>query len=289
MEKTNIYIVFSLGIVGSGKSTVLNIINELLETRYKDYSIDVISSDKIRENVVNDYMKYGDSFDQSNNKVNKNHKKLKGIFDNKILEALNDLLKNNKKGIIYLDKNYSLPTIKNIVELLPKNKDGTIKLVCFYPNILYPINIDGIKFPLSLSSLIQCYLRIKGRKHETLDPEKNERFHYILFMFLNTYRGYTKFNVDKFDCINGYYINYYKLSNFDEREMLDQKNMLNILYNIYSKYNTKSFDEDLLYTKCNNDINQLIKQMEEYNELNPFKSTIDTIKEELIKSTFNLI
>ena len=145
----NTYFFICFALVCGGKSTFFEqIISQANSDQNKDkYNIKTVSSDKIREDLSIQMQKKNPNmtFKQCFDKVGRETAKK---FDQEIKKAISSK-EQDKINIILVDKNYP-QGIDKFLKLFCKDKQSQFFLV-FIPNIKKPIDINGLKFPYSLS------------------------------------------------------------------------------------------------------------------------------------------
>ena len=112
-QKGHIYIFTCIGLVASGKSTIINFLKENLIKKLgeENISFSIISSDIIRQKLENSLPKPVNPNDEKHsNKIAKSTKK---IFDNEFHKKLQNY-ENQKFNFIVLDKNFFINTLKDL-------------------------------------------------------------------------------------------------------------------------------------------------------------------------------
>lgn len=111
-EKQSLYFLFCFGLVGSGKTTVHQILKEEINNNYLDkINLLYISSDKIKSEKISEYMSTNKvSFQEAHDKINM---KAKEIFNKTILKSLKTELNQNKLNLFVIDKLFFQDTIQD--------------------------------------------------------------------------------------------------------------------------------------------------------------------------------
>lgn len=111
-KKGNIYIFTNIGLVASGKSTIINSLEEnLIKNLGKEnITFTTISSDKIRMEIEKQPKKENEDEQKYNNRISKSTKK---VFDNNFHKTLENY-EENKFNFIILDKNFFINTLKDL-------------------------------------------------------------------------------------------------------------------------------------------------------------------------------
>ena len=275
----NTYFFICFALVCGGKSTFFEqIISQTSTDQNKDkYNIKIVSSDKIREDLSLQLQKKNPnmSFKQCFDKVGRETAKK---FDQEIKKAISSEEK-DKINIILVDKNYP-QGIDKFLKLFCRNKESQFFLV-FIPNIKKPIDINGIKFPFSLSYLFQCYLRLKNRHgHEVLNGEdESSKLVYLSFFKL----------FQNFDFYNKIYSNdefaknvfLQKIDFTDENKEIEVDKYIEEFFNDVINH-LKAFDMDSIKKYHENDINKFFGAIEDkYDGKNFFNDTREVSKNQV--------
>ena len=275
----NTYFFICFALVCGGKSTFFEqIISQTSTDQNKDkYNIKIVSSDKIREDLSLQLQKKNPnmSFKQCFDKVGRETAKK---FDQEIKKAISSEEK-DKINIILVDKNYP-QGIDKFLKLFCKNKESQFFLV-FIPNIKKPIDINGIKFPFSLSYLFQCYLRLKNRHgHEVLNGE-DESSKYVYISFLKLFQN---FDFDKKIKLSEEYKKnvFFHIINFtDEKKEIQIDSTTEKFFNNVMR-KIKPFDMISIKKYFGKEIEEYFKEIEEkYDGKNFFEDTKELIKNEI--------
>jgi hypothetical protein len=208
-EKGKTYLLMVLGLVASGKSTIISYLEEAIKAKALDINFAVVSSDALQGQAIADYISKnpGATHEIAFSKINKNSKQR---FDDEVNRQIIKFARiKDKVNLIFLDKNFPIESVEAYKQLTKEN----LKLVVLYPKIYNPYDSDRLSFPFSFNYFVQCYYRLKGRKnHETLDFDKNPHAHYILLSFSTLYKK-VLFELDGVDM--------YPLTITDESENFD--------------------------------------------------------------------
>ena len=288
------YLIINIGLVGGGKSTVYKLIKDVLSSNeyfnFKDYiNLFYVSSDEIMLEKQVEFVKQYPQYKIGDNDI---FEKLRGtvnnLFDNNVKNYLNMFNKDsNKYHFIFLDKNYPVNQLFKIYSMY-KSSNVEYDVIIMYPNITDPLLKYNI--PYSLNYLVQCYNRIKSRKHETLDG-LNTGFYLILYFFIALNKSnkcidvYIKNNKKLLSC---------KLSMTDNNSDLNEYSDLALevkqsLGNIANMKNNILFDHEKFIKEYRSD-NDLVKNyFEQICKDIVFKETYDTIKKELSLCKVNII
>ena len=275
----NTYFFICFALVCGGKSTFFEqIISQTSTDQNKDkYNIKIVSSDKIREDLSLQLQKKNPnmSFKQCFDKVGRETAKK---FDQEIKKAISSEEK-DKINIILVDKNYP-QGIDKFLKLFCKNKESQFFLV-FIPNIKKPIDINGIKFPFSLSYLFQCYLRLKNRHgHEVLNGE-DESSKLVYLSFFKLFQNFDFYN--KIYSNDEYAKNVFlqKIDFTDENKEIEVDKDIEEFFDNVIKH-LKAFDMDSIKNYHENDINKFFGAIEDkYDEKNFFNDTRELIKNQV--------
>ena len=275
----NTYFFICFALVCGGKSTFFEqIISQTTTDQNKDkYNIKIVSSDKIREDLSLQLQKKNPnmSFKQCFDKVGRETAKK---FDQEIKKAISSEEK-DKINIILVDKNYP-QGIDKFLKLFCKNKESQFFLV-FIPNIKKPIDINGIKFPFSLSYLFQCYLRLKNRHgHEVLNGE-DESSKLVYLSFFKLFQNFDFYN--KIYSNDEYAKNVFlqKIDFTDENKEIEVDKDIEEFFNDVIKH-LKAFDMDSIKKYHENNINKFFGSIEDkYDGKNFFNDTREIIKNQV--------
>jgi hypothetical protein len=178
--KGKTYIIISIGLIASGKSTIFKTLKEIVDKDYPNQiALYYISSDEMKKKLMDEYItKFPKTtYNEAHDIVNKSATgKLNRELSSLIMRASDP----NRINFVLIDKNFPINQANKLITEYKKN------FIVFYPKVKPD---DITRLPFSFSYMIQCYYRLKNRKHETLDFEKNEYAHYILFSFLSLYKN----------------------------------------------------------------------------------------------------
>lgn len=304
LNSKNIYLIITLGIVGSGKSTVFNSLkNQIYKNHFDNYDLESVSSDGLQQDLYQEMLKENPSltFEEAFNTIKE---KIKNKFNSEVLKhisnynnSINTKNNNNKKiHFLYLDKNFPITQLSANIKPFISSSDN-IKVIVFYPNIPNSKAIPGS--PYSFNYIAQCYFRIRNRKHETLDSEKKKNFYVILFFFLALNKG----KVYDFDSsLNfkrefGYFPINMTDEDFEVYESSDEYyNAYNSLIKIINMSNKVLFNDELFEKTHKKDISTLVdyyeRMYEEYEKKigdkdngtynkKFYSSTVDIIDEQI--------
>jgi hypothetical protein len=193
-----IIVIMPLGVPGMGKTTFINqSLTEVLGQLSAEFTLRTISSDKIKNELMSDYLSRNPSKTQEQ-AHEASGKKANGIFNHQINESLSNAVGHSTIDyhVIALDKNYLPEHIGKTVDTIDKiyselrAKDTQLLKVGLIPDILSPAK----DMPFSLHFVVECYLRALRRKdHEYLvnpDPDFLAR---LIFMF---YKAFFKQSFD---------------------------------------------------------------------------------------------
>jgi len=178
-------IIIVVGLVGCGKSTMYKIMEQLIKSEFPDLNIFYVSSDEIREKltlkeIANSKKKL--TFEEA---FNKTAKSTRTQFLINIETSMIKEYKNDKTNFLFFDKNVPPDQLeKTSEELLGSCEKAKLKckIHFFYPNNQNSITLNNLYYPFSWAYFIQCYFRIKNRKHFNLDSEKKRRI-FIKYYF----------------------------------------------------------------------------------------------------------
>lgn len=243
-KKGGVYFFLNSGLVGGGKSTLFGILNKVIETHFSDLvNLLYISSDKMKEDIINEYLKKNpkSNFSQAFEVSGKN---FKNKFNNKIIETLNSKKSDEKINIFYVDKNFPGNHYGQFyADMKEYDSKLNYEIIFFYPNIYESMNSQGLCYPFSFNYFIQCYHRLRSRKHETLDFEKNENAHHILIGFLSNFYKFN-FNPEKFENK----ILFYPITFTDERQIIFSEEFVRVFKNMMGKVGVKAFNPEHMNT-----------------------------------------
>ena len=163
---------------------------ETIENSYSNEAvIHYVSSDKIKQGIIDDYLAKHpyETHSQAHEKMNKYATQ---VFEKELSKLVSKASDYHKVNFVFVDKNFPISQAEKLMTEY-KSKHFLI----FYPKV--DKDCSEAKLPFSYDYMIQCYHRLKNRKnHETLDFDKNEFAHYILFSFICLYRN-SKFEFGK--------------------------------------------------------------------------------------------
>jgi hypothetical protein len=185
-EKGNTYLLIVLGLVSSGKSTIIKYIHDTIESNKLPVNFSVVSSDGIQGKAIEEYCSShpGTSHQEAFGKISHTCKKK---FEDEVSRQIFRFKSiKDKVNMVFLDKNFPIEGVGALSRYVKDN----VKLVAFYPKIYNPYESTKLSYPFSFAYFVQCYYRLKGRKnHETLDFDKNPHTHYILLSFVTLYKN----------------------------------------------------------------------------------------------------
>lgn len=265
------YLIFSIGCVGSGKSKVYHILNQLIKEKFSgEVDLYYVSSDEIMSEHMK-ILKKENSLISNDEAFDKLRGKVKNEFNNKvksIISGYNSTL--NREMFIYLDKNFPL---KDFNKNFSFSKTHPYKVIILYPKISNCLSF----LPFSMDYIVQCYQRIKYRDHLTLDGSTNEKFYFILFFFLYLNKGSMSFSKEDSQI---------QITNTDESHSGDgneyeDSDVVNSLKKIMSMSNNILFKNDDFNDMYSKDIDICIQYFEKRISEIKFQNTEDVIKEEL--------
>jgi energy-coupling factor transporter ATP-binding protein EcfA2 len=187
LKKGKTYAVIILGLVGSGKTTIIQYLQDIIKEQYSDsVNLDIVSSDYIHRKYIDEYLEKHPkkSFEEA---LKNTRSCTQSRFEDLVNKAFDKFKEEDEKvSFIILDKNFPINAAESQITTLLKRG---IQTVVFYPRI-YNTFKTTVEYPFSLNFIIQCYYRLKTRKdHETLDFDINPHAHYILLSFLTLYRN----------------------------------------------------------------------------------------------------
>jgi hypothetical protein len=257
-KKGGVYFFLNSGLVGGGKSTLFGILKKVIDTQFSDIiNLLYISSDKMKEDMIKEYLKknpnasFNKAFDNSG-------KNFKNKFNQEIINTLNNQKSDDKINIFYIDKNFPGKHCDFFFEdMQAYDKKLNYEITFFYPNIYEKMNTQGLNYPFSFNYFIQCYHRLRSRKHETLDFEKNENAHHILLGFLA--------NFSRFNFVSEKYENktlFYPLTFTDERQIEFSSDFARTFKNMMGKVGPKGFEPDHMKT-CKDLIDKVFDHIHE--------------------------
>ena len=162
-----------LGVPGMGKSSLIPKLREAAVTF--DFTLEVISSDSIREQCMKTYMQKNKVFD-----VNVAFERTAKAAKERFYGLLREVIRNApRRLVVYLDKNHPPNAIPPLQKELRQWPDLNIVAVFPLCSGFLPAH-----FPLSVPFLAQCLIRVMRRNdHETLSGPPNKRVEVTLMMY----------------------------------------------------------------------------------------------------------
>jgi hypothetical protein len=269
LKKGFTYLILSLGLIASGKSTIVKYLKEIIDSSYQGlFTLKIVSSDEIHRKYIDEHLEKNPkkTFEQA---LDRTRNCCKDRFNHLIKEGISSADK-EKINLIFLDKNFPSNAAQDVINTYIQ-KD--VKVIVFYPRIYVNLNTN-IPYPFSLNYILQCYYRLKQRKnHETLDFDINPCAHYILLSFLSLYRGsvFELQNAELYPLTITDEDDYYELSH-NLAQKFDQlmKNIKNF-----------KFEIDKIKAKFESDINEFFNKIEATFKPEMFKDKRDLLKSEL--------
>jgi hypothetical protein len=272
LKKGITYILIPLGLIGSGKSTIFKIMQDIISSSYSGLiNLQVVSSDEIHRKYIDEHLEKNPkkTFEQAlTNTRNCSKDRFNGL--------IKEYIKNSDKekiNLIFLDKNFPFQSAQDMVD---SYISSDVKAIAFYPRIYHNFSTN-VSYPFSINYILQCYFRLKQRKgHETLDFDINPYAHYILLSFLSLYRNH-QFVLERAEL--------YPLTITDEDEYFEFSPSLAQKFDSLMK-NLKNykFDIEKIKNKLEGDIDEIFDKIED-----TFKPEMFADKREVLRSELEYI
>ena len=178
-QKTNtLIIILPIGIPAMGKPFCAKDITR--ECRKLGWTVDTLSSDTIRAEMIKRYLGRSRNWDEAFQKTH-------GPARDEFFRQLDELISAQKdKHVIFLDKNHPPAilgqTVEHIEGTSPPSTD--LRLIGLIPSSSSTLTIGTEVFPFDLSFLVTCFQRLKDREeHETMIGPLEKRLSVAAMMF----------------------------------------------------------------------------------------------------------
>ena len=180
-----VLVIIPMGIPGMGKTYLVQRLEA--ETQSLGCSFHIVSSDKVRRSLMEDYMERTHSRDL-NKAFESTAKKAKTVFFDRVREGLRS---NKPVHVLFIDKNHPpnavSPTLKELESMRPKGV-SKLELVALVPECSQKFRINRgnghSEYELSLSFLVQCLKRtIEREDHETLVGSEAKKGGVVMMMY----------------------------------------------------------------------------------------------------------